>query len=265
MDGGVRDNLGLVSLEEELGVDFVLSDASDVMEDVRDVAPLNTIVAVRAAWVMWDWIRDLTVEKALWRGEPVVYAKGGLPVPEIAPFWAKATTVEPGPTASEIDPQVVAAIARIRTDLDAFGDVEADSLMGAGYLIATAQMRVSNRVTSRFPAPSAEVQHGWPFRWILPELEAPSAKLLRELSTAQYRFTKTLQLPIRALADWLLSPAQAVQRSGGGGDAGGRMRSRALRAIWSSRSSTSLTWRRRAGAKPRSAPSRPSASSRSGR
>ncbi|HSD18439.1 MAG TPA: patatin-like phospholipase family protein [Anaeromyxobacter sp.] len=219
VDGGVRDNLGLGSLDEELGVDFVLSDASDVMEDMREVAPLNTTVAVRAGWVMWDRIRDLTVAKALSRDEPVVYAKGGLPVPEIAPFWAKATTVEPGPTVSEIDPQVVAAIARIRTDLDAFGDVEADSLMGAGYLIATAQMRAPNRVTSRFPAPSAEVQHGWLFRWILPELEAPSAKLLRELSTAQYRFTKTLQLPIRALADWLLSPAQAVQRSEGGGNA----------------------------------------------
>lgn len=216
VDGGVRDNLGLVSLDDELGVDFVLSDASDVMEDLREVAPLNTTVAVRAGWVMWDRIRDLTVAKALSRDEPVVYAKGGLPVPEVAPFWAKATTVEPGPTASEIDPEVVAAIARIRTDLDAFGDVEADSLMGAGYLIATAQMRAPNRVTSRFPAPSPEVQHGWTFRWILPELEAPSAKLLRELSTAQYRFTKTLQLPIRALADWLLSPAQAVQRSGAG-------------------------------------------------
>jgi NTE family protein len=219
VDGGVRDNLGLISLDEELGVDFVLSDASDVMEDMRDVAPLNTTVAVRAGWVMWDRIRDLAVSRALSRDEPVVYARGGLPVPEVAPFWAKTTTVEPGPTASEIDPEVVSAIARIRTDLDAFGDVEADSLMGAGYLIAAAQMRAPNKVTRRFPAPSPEVHHSWPFRWILPELKAPSAKLLRELSTSQYRFTKTLQLPIRALADWLLSPAHAVQRSEAGGNA----------------------------------------------
>ncbi len=215
VDGGVRDNLGLVSLDQELGgVDFILSDASDVMEDMREVAPLDTTVALRSLWVMWDRIRDLTVATARSRQEPVVYTKGGLPVPEVAPFWAQqATTIEPPPVASEIDPDVLDAIARIRTDLDAFSDVEEDALMGAGYLLADAQMRAANKATSRFPAPSPAVQHSWLFRWILPELKAPSAKLLRELHTGRYRFTKTLQLPIRALADWLLTPTQAVQRA----------------------------------------------------
>jgi predicted acylesterase/phospholipase RssA len=214
VDGGVRDNLGLLSLDAELaGVDFVLSDASDVMEDLREVAPLDVTVLFRAGSVMWDRIRDLTVATARSRQEPVVYARGGLPVPEVAPFWAQAAAVEPGPVATEIDPDVLAAIARIRTDLDAFGDVEADALMGAGYLLAEAQLRVENKATSRFTAPSPAVQHAWLFRWILPELKAPSAKLLRELGTGRYRLTKTLQLPIRTLADWFLTPAQAVQRS----------------------------------------------------
>jgi NTE family protein len=215
VDGGVRDNLGLVSLDGELaGVDFVLSDASDVMEDMREVAPLDLAVLFRAGWVMWDRIRDLTVATARSRQEPVVYARGGLPVPEVAPFWAQdVSTVAPGPVASEIDPDVLAAIARIRTDLDAFGDVEADAIMGAGYLLAEAQFRAENKATSRFPAPSPAVQHAWLFRWILPELKAPSAKLLRELETGRYRLTKTLQLPIRALVHGLLAAAQAVQRS----------------------------------------------------
>jgi hypothetical protein len=183
------------------------------MEDKREVPPLDTTVAYRAGWVMWDRLRDQTVATAKSRQEPVVYVKGGLPVSEVAPFWHRATTVEPGPVPSEIDPDVLAAIARIRTDLDAFGDVEADALMGAGYLLAEAQMRMPNKVTSRLPTPASAVQHGWLFRWILPELKDPSAKLLGELSTGRYRFTKTLQLPIRALADRLLSPARAVERS----------------------------------------------------
>jgi NTE family protein len=210
VDGGVHDNLGIGVFAED-GIDFLVSDASDFMPDVQRPSPMPLDVLARTAWVVFDRVRDLTVDGALARHDPVVFLKGGLPIEQIAPRWEREQAPRSGPIETGIDPEVLLLLAAMRTDLDAFSDVEADALMGAGYLITKAQLEQARRPEGMPQATVSPVEVSWDFRWILDELRSPSLELLRELRTARFHLTKTIQLPVRAAMERALAPAREAE------------------------------------------------------
>ncbi len=205
VDGGLRDNAGIADLSRRLQVEFVVSDASDPMEDIHDMPPLKLGVAYRSFWIMWDRIRDQTVENAIARRFPVVYAKGPIEAAQIAPRWEPPSPSQRRAPA-DIDPAVASAVARIRTDLDTFSDIEADALMGAGYLIANG---LENEMGGRAPAQRRRGE--WRFGWILPKLARPTREIMRHLQSGRYRLTKTVQIPARVFIDWAASPGIALE------------------------------------------------------
>jgi hypothetical protein len=82
-------------------------------------------------------------------------------------------------------------LARVRTDLDAFSDVEIDSLMLDGYLIATAQLEPP-RLAGLLPPSADPLEENWIFRRVEALLGRPPPAYLRKLSAASGRFFKSI-------------------------------------------------------------------------
>jgi len=71
-------------------------------------------------------------------------------------------------------------LAHVRTDLDAFSDIEADALMASGYLMTRQRLppdaplvRLLGGGEAGAPAPTAS--HPWRFAWIVPHLGKPES------------------------------------------------------------------------------------------
>jgi NTE family protein len=114
----------------------------------------------------------------------------------------EATNLPPTTGDFHVDPRVQDLLSQMRTDLDAFTEVEACSLMLDGYLIAGAIVPrklateagaaegLGDLLGAR-PAASAEP---WGFLRMAPLLAEPSALLLRHLTVAKCRFLKAARL-----------------------------------------------------------------------
>ena len=152
VDGGVHDNQGVAGLLDE-GCTFLLcSDASGQMQDVD--APSNGVPAVlmRANAIMMDRVREAEYQDLRGRTDSraiqglfFVHLKKDLPVrpqdwagcQDPTPASENRTTVLP----YGIDAGMQQLIASLRTDLDAFSEVEAYALMGSGYLMTEQQFK----------------------------------------------------------------------------------------------------------------------------
>lgn len=148
VDGGVHDNQGVAGLLDE-GCNFVLcSDASGQMHDEH--RPGSGLVGVlkRASGITMDRVREAEFQELLDRldatdaGERLegllfVHLKKDFP-PEIVDWQERTSSFEKDPTQRlpyGIDLEIQKRIAALRTDLDAFSDIEACSLMASGYLM----------------------------------------------------------------------------------------------------------------------------------
>ncbi len=123
VDGGVFDNQGLVSLFEEGCTHFVCSDASDLLRWQSAPEKIISAVAMRANDIMMDRIRIEVMEK-LRQCEAGHFAAFNLGAPEGSEIF--------GDDAAGF----LQSLKSIRTDLDAFSDIEACSLMYHGYMIS---------------------------------------------------------------------------------------------------------------------------------
>lgn len=148
VDGGVHDNQGIGGLLDE-NCNFILcSDASGQMHDLAE--PGNNLLgtAFRSDEIAQDQVRETRYEDVAarerggaLRGLLFMHLKAGLEPSPIAPI---GTPPSPPPPASPnqtpygIDREIQRLLAEIRTDLDSFTEVEAQSLMLSGYL-ATAE------------------------------------------------------------------------------------------------------------------------------
>jgi len=152
VDGGVHDNQGVAGLLDE-GCTFILcSDASGQMQDMD--APSNGLPAVlmRSNAIMMDRVREAEYQDLRWRTDSraiqglfFVHLKKDLPVsPQ---DWVACQDPTPRSDKSPnrlpygIDPKIQELIAAIRTDLDAFSEVEAYALMCSGYLMTEQQFK----------------------------------------------------------------------------------------------------------------------------
>lgn len=119
VDGGVFDNQGLVSLYEDGCTHFICSDASDLLRWQAKPDERIHNVAMRANEIMMDRIRNELLDELGKVGlkNHIVFSLGD-------PL---------GSTASIDDARLANVLRGIRTDLDAFSDLEAFALMDYGY------------------------------------------------------------------------------------------------------------------------------------
>ena len=192
VDGGVFDNQGVASLLEQECTVLLISDASGQLRDDEDPQRGLLGVATRANSVLMKRVRgaqydDLLgrVEVGTLRGLMGVHLTQGLPAPPrdwsgcaVPPDLDEDGEQGGADERSGIDPQVQLALARLRTDLDAFSDDEAYALMAAGYSLTRRHLAGALPVLADAD-PSLELEGEWPFWSHLVEMTGPDPARLR--------------------------------------------------------------------------------------
>ncbi len=151
VDGGVHDNQGMAALLDD-GCELVLcSDASGQMDDQREPADGQLGVFSRVSSILQDRVREAQYRELRTRADggalqglffvhlkqeldPAPVRFIGCPDPEPPP----ATT---GTTSYGVDRELQRFLAKTRTDLDSFSEVECYALMASGYLLARRQLK----------------------------------------------------------------------------------------------------------------------------
>jgi len=202
VDGGVHDNQGIASLLEQECTVLLVSDASGQLRDDEHPARGLLGVATRANSVLMKRVRaaqydDLANRKQVGtlRGVVGVHMTQGLSAPPRN--WSGCTRPwvaeedEPPASASAtsgIDPAVQLALARLRTDLDAFSDDEAYALMAAGYHLTSRQLAAELPQLAAAD-PALQLEGGWVFRPWLDEMTGPDpSRLLAALEGGDVLF-----------------------------------------------------------------------------
>ena len=146
VDGGVHDNQGMQGLLDEGCTLILCSDASGQMADVKNPSDDPAGVLLRTSSILQDRVREAEYQDAKGRldsraleGLMFVHTKKEL---ETRPLdWLTCNDSTPGApndddrTSYGVDKELQTRIAALRTDLDAFTEVEAYSLMASGYLM----------------------------------------------------------------------------------------------------------------------------------
>lgn len=191
VDGGVHDNQGIASLlEQDCSVLFV-SDASgqpDDREDPQRWAPnvllrTNSISMKRIRGAQYGELYGRRRSGSL-RGFTNVHLTKGLDASPRdwsccqEPWTPEDDALSPsaGP-AYGIDEKVQRALARLRTDLDAFSGDEAHGLMATGYLMTKHDL-VDALPSLAEAAPDLERGDAWPFWKVLLEMTSGDASRL---------------------------------------------------------------------------------------
>jgi predicted acylesterase/phospholipase RssA len=141
VDGGVYDNQGTAAINYEKCNDIIISDASGVMDFVSK--PGNSLLNVlsRTNSILMDRIRnqglsipDIKKQANIVKNLKIMHLKKGLEVEHLEPgsekFKASKAAVH---TDYGIVKKIQEKIADVRTDLDAFTNLESFSLMYSGY------------------------------------------------------------------------------------------------------------------------------------
>jgi predicted acylesterase/phospholipase RssA len=207
VDGGVHDNQGVEGLYDRRCTHLIVSDASGQMADDPDPTGSTLGALLREASIQGDRMREQELLRLEGPTGAVLHLRSGLAprvVPHLRPDGTEChVPALPSTTGGfHVDPRVQDLLSRVRTDLDAFTEVEACSLMLDGYLIAGAIVprkrathaggaRGLGDLVAAEPAASAAP---WGFLRMAPLLAEPSALLLRHLRVASCRFLKAARL-----------------------------------------------------------------------
>lgn len=222
VDGGIYDNQGIAGLLYEDCTHFVVSDASKQL----GVEHEPHTGAFKVLWrgfdsILPDRVRTESLQQrfdAAHRSNiAFMHLRKGLEVREIP--WIdkdgksadevriiiKASSQEFG-----VAPAVQEHLSTVRTDLDAFSEVEAYSLMLDGYLMSSPELRKFGEHTGYgkldADGPKSLPQAGaWDFLKIAPWIGSPTPDYLRQLKVANFLFGKSL-----FLIPWLAAVAIGV-------------------------------------------------------
>ena len=178
VDGGIFDNQGLVALFEEGCTHFICSDASESLQWQSQPTELIHQVAMRANDIMMDRIRHETMAE-LPREQPDRYAVFTLGDSDGSTAFGEDTG------------HFLQALRDIRTDLDAFSDLESWSLMYHGFTLSGLRL---NGGTPNGDRPDRE--EAWRFEGIeaLASDPAQRRRLLRHLDVGSRQFLKVFYL-----------------------------------------------------------------------
>ncbi|GJL74520.1 MAG TPA: hypothetical protein DEF07_10580 [Nitrosomonas sp.] len=190
IDGGVHDNQGIKALIDRQCDEMIVSDASGHMSDEN--APSTQIyqVLMRSNKILMDRVREEELKSILDDSDiktTFMYLRKGLAT-KTFPYID-----EPNPKAPEQDqslcfgvhPEIQDAISHIRTDLDSFSDIEADTLMADGYLMSKYQFGEQQRTT----------KGQWRFSYMFEEMRNNiRPDLMKHLKTSKKQFLKVFFL-----------------------------------------------------------------------
>jgi NTE family protein len=204
VDGGVHDNQGIQGLLDEGCTHLIVSDASGQMEDEPDPATRILAVLGRSNSIVMDRVREEELFGVLdddHRAVALVHLRKGLPVESVP--WI-GVDGQPAPGGGELLPpmsrtfgvhlEVQRLLSRIRTDLDSFTEIEADSLMLDGYLMSGDTLRAAQGIADLIPANAPSVRGNWKFLAVRPWLERPNKEYLKHLRVGKEHAFKVFRL-----------------------------------------------------------------------
>jgi NTE family protein len=158
VDGGVHDNQGLQGLIDMGCERVIVSDASGQLTDIRSPSSDMLPVLTRSVSVLSDRVREEQLHAMMSGERPYLFLhlrRGVTPrvVKTVAADEAGASTRQ----RMRADlPEMLTPyqddLARVRTDLDSFSEVEAYSLMLNGYKMVEADLRARFEEFGRFTA-----------------------------------------------------------------------------------------------------------------
>jgi len=208
VDGGVHDNQGVRGLVDEQCTCFIVSDASGQMQVESEPATGALPVLLRSNSIGQDRVRTEVLDRLFETegGDRIAFMnlRQGLAIREIAWIGPNGQSVHPVTTtpATSLDfgvhPDVQALLSKLRTDLDAFTEVEAYSLMLDGYFMSDKTLQnFREKALGLGAATAAPLELGdspWRFLQIAPWMKNPTPDYLKQLQVAGDTFFKALFL-----------------------------------------------------------------------
>lgn len=209
VDGGVHDNQGVQALIDENCTHFLISDASGQLREDDNPDTELTAVPMRANSIFQERLREeelfRTFETKSESRVALMHLRKGLPTTAIAWLDASGKPAEPEkilrPTSPPSSPQDFAVaepvqdlLSNIRTDLDAFTEVEAHSLMLDAYRMTAAVIPTVPQIAGLALVPIPEDQARWKFVDVGPYMQQPTEYYLQQLEAASERFLKVFRL-----------------------------------------------------------------------
>ena len=204
VDGGVHDNQGVEGLVDRGCSHWIISDGSGQMPDLAKPSTRLPAVLGRVISIYGDAEREQRLLQLLREGASVAFMhlQTGLPARERTPggkVSEKETKIES--TDFGVVEDVQRALAQVRTDLDAFCEVEAWSLMADAYQLTGKILPTRTGIAALgTPGPDAE----WPFEVVSEQLAQPSKKFLKVLHVSKERFMKPSRMLPKVLPVVLL-------------------------------------------------------------
>jgi predicted acylesterase/phospholipase RssA len=209
VDGGVYDNQGALALLQEDCSALIVSDAGGQLGLDKEPGGGHVSPLLRSVGIFQERMRQASYEnlragKESGRlgGLAYVHLKQGLEAPPVN--WKDcedpsreddqlpATTRENPTTGYGVWKRQQARLADIRTDLDAFSDIESAALMASGYMAMDTEMK---RLIRDVPALGAHREEAdWFFSPLIPRLGAEQPALARHLEAGSVQFLRLMKL-----------------------------------------------------------------------
>ncbi|MEX2355745.1 MAG: patatin-like phospholipase family protein [Thermaerobacterales bacterium] len=206
VDGGVHDNQGIQALLDSGCTRFIISDAAGQLGFQANPPSSILSVLLRTNMILTARVREEQLVRLMERPDrPVAFMhlRRGLEAPEISwigrdgrPAGAppEAPAAGSGSDAFGVAPEVQDRLSRVRTDLDAFSEVEAWSLMLNGYRMSEWELgrvpffaRLAEESEQR---PEAD----WEFLAVEPFMKRPTRQYLAHLDAAARSVMRVFQL-----------------------------------------------------------------------
>jgi predicted acylesterase/phospholipase RssA len=223
-DGGVFDNMGLTALLDEECTNIIVSDTGGLFETVEHVSTgrlgmMGRVTSILMADVGWKQQDNLDarhkvsqqiteyLEKTPQPGDGWREFHAGRELYGLASFHISSDPIavenEPSPIEPPIDRK---ELAKIRTDLDGFGEVEVAALVDHGYLMADRYVR---RNFTDSPYRNDEF---WKEKPELPDRLAVGEREKKIVHVGQSRFGRALRL--KAFVSWFVTLAAVAMLIG---------------------------------------------------
>jgi NTE family protein len=191
VDGGVHDNQGVCGLFDAECTDLIVSDASGQMADLDDPSTrIPASVGRSTRGVYGDRIREEQLSDS-WRhyASLIVHLRRGLAAPTIYARRADGTVPDETTAGTQnygINSEAARLLSRVRTDLDAFSEIEAYSLGAYGYAMAGTEL------TDQGHGPG-DVSGTWRFQRLAEPLahQPPPAELMAQLENSRKLFLRS--------------------------------------------------------------------------
>jgi NTE family protein len=212
VDGGVFDNQGTDGLLQYDCTCFVISDAAGQMGTENNPAVDAIPVALRVGSILQDRVRTeslLHLTATNTNNVAFISLREGLGIQQIGWFdknniQAPDILIPPSSQYFGVDPRVQDSLSKMRTDLDAFTEVEAYSLMLDAYLMSKMELDNYKKTVN-----CSDIQNSvsrfsnkdWAFLGIEKWMREPTEEYLKQLKVAQLTFGKAVML-----LPWLLIP-----------------------------------------------------------